>query len=74
MKVGDLVKVSNKGFTAIGFIKNIMKSQMGEFFMVHYLTTNGVPNFRGYTNGGLWSKKYLQLLKEVEDEKDISKT
>ena len=72
MKKGDLVKVSNKGFTAIGYIKDIMNNH--GYLVVHYFSISGTPNFRGETKGGLWSKKYVQLLKEVEDEKDTSKT
>lgn len=72
MKKGDLVKVSNKGFTAIGYIKDIMNTH--GYLVVHYFSTCGTPNFRGESKGGLWSKKYVQLLKEVEDEKDTGKT
>lgn len=72
MKKGDLVKVSNKGFTAIGYIKDIMNTH--GYLVVHYFTTDGTPNFRGESKGGLWSKKYVTLLKEVEDEKDTGKT
>jgi hypothetical protein len=45
-----------------------------EFVVVHYFSTSGTPNFRGESKGGLWSRKYVQLLKEVEDEKDTGKT
>lgn len=72
MKKGDLVKVSNKGFTAIGYIKDIMSTH--GYLVVHYFSTSGTPNFRGERKGGLWSKKYVQLLKEVNHEEDISKT
>ena len=72
MKKGDLVKVSNKGFTAIGYIKDIMNTH--GYLVVHYFSTSGTPNFRGESKGGLWSRKYVQLLKEVEDEKDTGKT
>lgn len=72
MKIGDLVKVSNKGFTAIGYIKDIMNNH--GYLVVHYFSVSGTPNFRGETKSGLWSKKYVQVLKEVEDEKDTSKT
>ena len=66
MKVGDLVKVSNKGFTAIGFIKGMV----GDYFLVRY--------FEVFTeekvHSGLWTKHYMTSLKEVKHEKEISKT
>ena len=35
MKVGDLVKVSNNGFTAIGYIKEVTRSG---YYVVHYFS------------------------------------
>ena len=64
MKVGDLVKVSNKGFTAIGYIKEVTHSG---FYIVHYFAQFG-QGTRKDTEGGLWTKEYTQLLKEIINE------
>ena len=66
MKVGDLVKVSNKGFTTIGFIRGMV----GEYFLVRYFEVFAEEN----VHSGLWSEKHMTLLKEVKHEKEISKT
>ena len=71
MKVGDLVKVSNKGFTAIGYIKE----KTGHVYCtVRYLAI--LEDHGEYTNrtGGLWSEQYMALLKEVKHEKDTCTT
>ena len=70
MKVGDLVKVSNKGFTAIGYIKETAHV----YYTVRYLAI--LEDHGEYTNrtGGIWSEQYMTLLKEVKCEKEISKT
>ena len=68
MKVGDLVKVSNKGFTAIGYIKE----NGGVYYTVRYLVTLE-DNGKGNHTGGLWSPRYVTLLEEVKHEKEISK-
>ena len=70
MKKGDLVKVSNKGFTAIGCVTKVCDTG---YYIVHYFAQLGKDTDRRI-KGGLWSKKYVHLLKEVEDEKDVSKT
>jgi len=61
VKVGDLVKVSNKRFNAIGYIQKITKDGL---YLVYYF------NQRGW-NGrkrGLWAKMFMQLLMDVQDE------
>ena len=70
MKVGDLVKVSNKGFSAVGYITEVTESG---WYIVHYFAQHG-EHIRKATTGGLWTDKCTQLLKEVKDEKEISKT
>ena len=72
MKVGDLVKVSNNGFTAIGFIKE--RTASTQYYTVLYLTILEDNHHSGAKIGGLWSKQYITLLKEVNHEKDTSKT
>ena len=69
MKVGDLVKVSNNGFTAIGYIRQVTGSG---YYIVHYFSHDGEEQSR--CTCGLWTKEYTQLLKEVKHEKEISKT
>ena len=64
MKVGDLVKVSNKGFTAVGYIKEVTHSG---FYIVHYFAQHG-ERTRKDTTSGLWTKEYTQLLREIIDE------
>ena len=68
MKIGDLVKVSNKGFTGIGFITEVCDSG---YYVIHYFSHNGKDK---RCTGGLWSPPYITLLKEVKHEKDTSKT
>jgi len=55
VKVGDLVKVSNKGFTTTGFIKAVYK----DMFLVRYFQTFTGEN----VHSGLWTKKYITLLR-----------
>jgi len=70
MKVGDLVKVSNNGFTGIGYIAEVCNSG---YYVVHYFSQHG--NGADLRNtGGLWSHPYITSLKEVTSEKEISKT
>ena len=64
MKVGDLVKVSNKGFTAVGYIKEVTESG---WYIVHYFAQHG-QGTRKDTTVGLWTKEYTQLLKEIINE------
>ena len=70
MKVGDLVKVSNKGFTAIGCVTKVCDTG---YYIVHYFAQLG-KDTDPRSKGGLWSTPYITLLKEVKDEKEISKT
>lgn len=70
MKVGDLVKVSNKGFSAIGYITEVTKHG---YYVVHYFAQHGYGGHPSST-GGLWSKDYTQLLKEVKHEKETGET
>ncbi len=64
MQVGDLVRVSNKGFTAVGYIKEV--TQTGHY-IVYYFAQFG-QRTRKDTTGGLWTKEYTQPLKEIIDE------
>ncbi len=57
MKVGDLVKVSNNGFTAIGYIADAF----GHFHTVKYFAILENINPQKPT-GGVWSEQYMQLL------------
>ena len=68
MKIGDLVKVSNNGFTAIGYITEVTGSG---YYLIHYFSHD--DENKGI-QGGLWTKEYTQLLKEVKHEKETSKT
>ena len=70
MKVGDLVKVSNKGFSAVGYITEVTESG---YYIVHYFAQHGEHTHKD-TTGGLWTDEYTQLLKEVKDEKETSET
>ena len=70
MKIGDLVKVSNRGFSAIGCITKICDSG---YYIVHYFSQHGKDTHHKCT-GGLWSYPYMTLLKEVTDEKEIGTT
>lgn len=57
MKVGDLVKVSNNGFTAIGYIADAFT----HFHTVKYFAILENINPHKPTNG-IWSEQYMQLL------------
>ena len=71
MKVGDLVKVSNKGFSAIGCVTKVCDTG---YYVVHYFAQNEERSQNSWSSGGLWSAPYITLLKEVKHEKEISKT
>jgi len=63
MKVGDLVRVSNAGFSAIGFIKEPHPSRL-EAYLVYYLNVyQGVK--LSNNNEGLWTKEYITAIKET---------
>jgi hypothetical protein len=63
MKVGDLVRVSNAGFSAIGFIREPHASRL-EAYWVYYLNViQGDKKHSG--NEGLWTKKYITAIKET---------
>lgn len=57
MQVGDLVRVSNNGFTAIGYITTIY----GKFHTIKYFAILEKNGYRE-TGGGIWSEPYIQLL------------
>tara|TARA_R100001015_G_C4538257_1_gene102907 strand:+ start:395 stop:604 length:210 start_codon:yes stop_codon:yes gene_type:complete len=69
MKTGDLVKVSNNGFVGIGYITEVCDTG---YYVVHYFSSNDNEGER--PTGGLWTLPYMTLLKEVINEKEISKT
>ena len=57
MKVGDLVKVSNKGFTAIGCVTKVCDTG---YCIVHYFAKLGKdtdPRMKGC----IWSCAYISL-------------
>ena len=62
MKVGDLVRVSNAGFSAIGFIKEPHPSRL-EAYWVYYLGVHQGVSLHG--NEGLWTKEYITAIKET---------
>ncbi len=63
MKVGDLVRVSNAGFSAIGFIREPHPSRL-EAYWVYYLAVHqGAKKNSG--NEGLWTKEYITVIKET---------
>tara|TARA_R110000744_G_scaffold105821_1_gene201989 strand:+ start:2353 stop:2550 length:198 start_codon:yes stop_codon:yes gene_type:complete len=64
MKVGDLVRVSNAGFSAIGFIKEPHPSRL-EAYWVYYLNVYQGSNNIGNNNEGLWTKEYITAIKET---------
>ena len=68
MKVGDLVKVSNNGFTAIGYINKVCDTG---YYIIHYFSHDSEDK---RCTGGLWSQPYIKLLKEVKHEKETGKT
>jgi len=72
MKKGDLVKVSNKGFTAIGYIseKNVNRT----YYTVRYFVTLEDRSSGRKRTGGIWSEQYMTLLKEVKYEEETGKT
>ena len=55
MKVGDLVKVSNKGFSAIGYITEVTSG----YYMVHYFLK--WLWWSSNATGGLWTKEYTVI-------------
>jgi hypothetical protein len=65
MRVGDLVKVSNNGFAAIGYIKN--RTSTSQYYRVQYTAILEDSYDSGAKVGtlGLWSKEYIKALKEV---------
>ena len=67
MKKGDLVKVSNRGFTAIGVITEVLGGS--NFCFVKYFA----PQSTSIT-GGMWSHPYITFLSEVKHEKATCKT
>ena len=68
MKIGDLVKVSNRGFTTIGVITEILSET--NFCFVRYF----VPRPPRYITGGMWSRPHITFLSEVKHEKATCKT
>ena len=70
MKVGDLVKVSNNGFSAIGCITKVCDTG---YCIIHYFSQSG-KKAHPRSTGGLWSAPYITLLKEVKHEEDTGKT
>ena len=64
MKVGDLVRVSNAGFSAIGFIREAHAKTNLEAYWVYYLGVyQGVKVSNN--NEGLWTKEYITAIKET---------
>tara|TARA_R100000030_G_scaffold87500_1_gene71237 strand:+ start:29 stop:205 length:177 start_codon:yes stop_codon:yes gene_type:complete len=57
MKVGDLVRVSNNGFTTTGFIRGMV----GEYFLVRYFEVFPEEN----VHSGLWTSKHITVLTEL---------
>ena len=70
MKIGDLVKVSNNGFSAIGCITKVTDTG---YCIIHYFAQLG-KHTDPRSKGGLWSAPYITLLKEVKHEEDTGKT
>ena len=70
MKTGDLVKVSKRGFTGIGYITRVCDSG---YYVVHYFSQHGKGTDKACTSG-LWSLPYITLLREVKHEEDTCKT
>ena len=71
MKKGDLVKVSNNGFTAIGCITEVCNTG---YYVIHYFSRSVEGSQNSWSTGGLWSQPYITLLKEVKHEEDTGKT
>ena len=61
MKAGDLVKVSNNGLTAIGYIADAFTN----FYTVKYFVILESVGTQKPT-GGVWSEHYMQLLSSVK--------
>jgi len=61
MKVGDLVKVSNNGLTAVGYIADVFTN----FYTVKYFAILESKTSKKPT-GGVWSEQYMQLLSSVK--------
>ena len=61
MKVGDLVKVSNNGLTAVGYIADVFTN----FYTVKYFAILESKTTQKPT-GGVWSEQYMQLLSSVK--------
>lgn len=57
MKVGDLVKVSNNGLTAIGYIADAFTN----FYTVKYFAILESKVSQN-TTSGVWSEQYMRLL------------
>ena len=59
MKVGDLVKVSNNGFTAVGYIADTFTGfHCIKYFAILENNTSHKPT------GGVWSERHIQVLSE----------
>ena len=58
MKVGDLVKVSNNGLTAIGYIADAFVN----FYTVKYFAILESNPQRTMDTSGIWSEQYMRLL------------
>jgi hypothetical protein len=58
MKTGDLVKVSNNGLTAIGYITDSFTN----FYTVKYFAILENDHQHTIPTGGIWSRAYMQLL------------
>lgn len=58
MKVGDLVKVSNNGLTAIGYIADAFTN----FYTVKYFAILESDHQRTMDTSGIWSEQYMRLL------------
>ncbi len=57
MKTGDLVKVSNNGLTAIGYIADAFTN----FYTVKYFAILESKVSQN-TTSGVWSEQYMRLL------------
>ena len=62
MKVGDLVKVSNNGFTAIGYIRQVLMK--GAYAVDYFVIHKNNCDTSVMSTGGIWSKRYIQVLSE----------
>ena len=59
MKVGDLVKVSNNGLTAIGYISD---TYIGFHTIKYFAILENNSSIKPI--GGVWSERYIQVLSE----------